>query len=139
MAHVFPREVLGLLRQAVFQPNAKRHYDMLSDSFWWSDEMLLEMAGLCSVKQNWAFRALLAYRGTLIKGQPDEYLRAPWDQLRRECPNWPGFLPERCSTELLPALQRAGRRALISCARTEEEYRRQQINAEPAPADRPCE
>jgi hypothetical protein len=140
MADVFPDEVIHLLRRTVFQPDAQRHYDMLSDSFWWSDELLLEMAGLCLSKKNWAFRTLLSYRGTLIQGQPCEQLRAPWDQLARECPNWPGFRPERRSTELLPALQRAGRRALISCEQADREYRRKQKNAEQgAAADRPRE
>jgi hypothetical protein len=52
MADVFPRAVLDLLRRAVFQPDTERCYDMLSDSFLWSDEMLFEMAGLCSAKHN---------------------------------------------------------------------------------------
>jgi len=140
MADVFPDNVIALLRRATFRLDAQRHYDMLSDSFWWSDEMLFEMSSLCLAKDNWAFRNLMGYRGTLIKGQPCDRLRAPWDQLAREGPSWPGFRPERCSTELLPALKRAGRRALISCERADREYRHKQKNAEPgATADRPRE
>jgi hypothetical protein len=125
-ANLFTEEVIELVRRAAFDPAAKRAYDMMSDSFWWSDEMMLEMASICLAKDNWAFRSLLAYRGTLIRGQPDDRLRPAWDQLLQACPHWPGFRRERYDAELLPALQRAGRRALISCERLDREYRRRQ-------------
>lgn len=111
---------VSILRAAVFDPHAHRTYDALSDSFWWSDETWPEFIQSCRTNRSWALRYLLGYRGTLIRGQPDDTLWPFWDQIARQCPNWPGLTGERCSATLLPALESASRRARASFERTEK-------------------
>jgi hypothetical protein len=72
----------------------------MSGGLVWSDEFPREAISACIAVDNWAFRLVWAYRASLIRGQPREELRAAWDQLAREFPKWPGFLPERRSAEL---------------------------------------
>jgi hypothetical protein len=86
---LFSENELAILRGAQFDPEASRTYDMLSGGFHWSDERLVLAI------DTWAFSYVMGYRASLSNGAPREELRAAWDQLRRECPNWPGFRPER--------------------------------------------
>jgi hypothetical protein len=93
-----------------WDPNAVRHYDVMSDGFHWSDEMPTGAIDACFRGGSWAFRYVLAYRASLIRGEPDQDFQPPWDQLLRECPDWPGFRPERNSPELWRELDRIYRR-----------------------------
>ncbi len=94
---LIPEQALAVLRQARWDASASRRYEIMSGGFIWSDERLGEVAHLCVEQGNWAFRYVIGYRASLIRGAPREGLRAPWDQLLRECPDWPGFRPERSS------------------------------------------
>ena len=81
----------------------------------------------------------MVFRTSLIKDEPIEEYRRNWEQLRAVCPDWPGFRPERCSTDLLPAWQRAHKRMCIGFEREMRETERGDVaEAEPgAAADRP--
>jgi len=108
--NLFPDEALAILRQARWDANAQRSYEIMSGGFRWSDERLGETAFLCVERGNWAFRYVLGYRASLSRGAPREALQAPWEQLRRECPEWPGFRPERSSPGLAAELDAEQRR-----------------------------
>ena len=121
---LFPAEAVAILRQARWDANAQRSYDAMSGGFGWSDEGLNDVALLCVEVGNWAFRYLMGYRASLIRGAPREELRAVWDQLRRECPGWPGFRPERSSPDLAVELKCEDRRISREFLRADKEYNR---------------
>ena len=110
---------LHFLSKAVYDPDAQRCYEILADSFFWSDELVWE--GFAEFSQDWPFRQLMAYRGTVIRGAPDPDLQPVWEQVAKECPGWPGLRPERSSPALAAALQRARRRAYVELLRLERE------------------
>ena len=101
---LFPEEALKYLRATIFVPNATRGFEMMSGGFWWSDEFPKAALDACFDQLNWAWRRVIAYRTSLIVGQPRDEFKAVWEQLERECPNWPGHRTERRSPELLPDL-----------------------------------
>jgi hypothetical protein len=109
---LFPPEALALLRKACWDANARRRYEILSGGFAWSDERLWDVAPICMAQGSWAFRYLMGYRASLIRGMPRDALRAPWDQLLRECPDWPGFRLERSNPALLRELEAEDERAV---------------------------
>ncbi len=114
---LYPEEALAFLHQMRHAPDAHRGFECLSTSFHWSDEGLQRAMRLC---MNYGSRATfytMVFRTSLIKGEPVEVYRRNWDQLRAACPDWPGFRPERCGTELLPAWQRAIKRMCIGFER----------------------
>ncbi len=78
---------------------------------------------------SWAFRFLMGYRASLIRGSPREELRPPWDQLLRECPEWPGFRPERRDSSLATELDRASRRVDVCVRRIERRMRQSAADA----------
>ena len=65
---MFPEEAIESLREAVYDPDADRSYEMMSDSFMWSDERLWETMARNGGQ---ACRSLLGYRGSVIRGAPD--------------------------------------------------------------------
>ena len=81
----------------VADDDARRSFDLLAGGLAWADETpppeLYE--GLVLT----AHRALIAYRASLVLGEPDDALRPTWQLIERVCPNWPGFLPDRRSPE----------------------------------------
>ncbi|WDI42267.1 hypothetical protein [Bremerella sp. P1] len=103
----FPDRALAILRQTIWDPNAICIYDGVSGGLVWSDEYPHEAMKVCLPDNHWAFRYVLAYRASLILGEPREEFSAPWDQLMKECPNWPGLRPERQSTALREQLKQA--------------------------------
>jgi hypothetical protein len=114
---LFPDEALECLRLARYDPQATRGFECLSTSFHWSDERLPQAMRLCRNHESRAHFYVMVYRTSLIKGEPiEEYGRA-WEQLREACPEWPGFRPERCSADLLPAWRRALKRMCIDFER----------------------
>jgi hypothetical protein len=113
---LFPEAALAVLREACWDPDATHSFEIMSGGFRWSDERLEDAASACMQAGSWAFRSLLGYRASLIRGVPREELRAAWDQLLRECPSWPGFRPERLSPALAAELDRESRRSRI-CVR----------------------
>jgi hypothetical protein len=113
----FPAQAIDILRKAKWSSIAKRTFDGLSGGFIWDDELPEGAIEACTRIDNWAFRLVLAYRASLITGEPREECRAPWDQLLRECPEWPGFQSERQSAELRGQLERANERFMASIRR----------------------
>jgi hypothetical protein len=114
---LFPEDALAFLRQTCYDPDARRGFECLSTSFHWSDERLPQAMRLCLNHGSRATFYVMVFRTSLIKGEPIEEYCRNWKQLREACPEWPGFRPERCSTELLPAWQRALKRMCIGFER----------------------
>jgi hypothetical protein len=102
---------------AVHDPAARRGLECLSTSFHWSDEGLPQAMRLCLNHGSRAIFYAMVFRTSLIKGEPIEEYRRTWEQLWAACPEWPGFRPERSSTDLLPAWQRALKRMCIDFER----------------------
>lgn len=96
----FPESALVVLRQTQWDPDATFNYEGMSGGLVWSDEFPREAIAACMAVNNYAFRYVLAYRASLIREEPREEFRPVWDQLKRECPNWPGLRPERQSPDL---------------------------------------
>ncbi|MDG3002481.1 hypothetical protein [Paludisphaera mucosa] len=107
---LFPDAALDILRGASYRPEAERSYDILSGSYWWCDELVRETFAACRRHDSWAFRYLMGYRGSLIRGAPDAELMPVWEQVARACPHWPGLRPERNSPTLAGELHREGRK-----------------------------
>ena len=127
---LFPEEALAILRQAQWDANATHSYEVMSGGFAWSDERLSQSATACMAHGSWAFRFLMGYRASLIRGSPREELRPPWDQLLRECPEWPGFRPERRDPSLATELDRESRRVDVCVRRIERRMRQTSTDAE---------
>jgi len=74
---------------------------MMSGALMWDDEK----PDIPLSELGW-FRAALAYRSSVILGQPRTEFESIWLALQRLAPKWPGFRPERCtpSSELLDYL-----------------------------------
>jgi hypothetical protein len=82
----------------------------MSGGFVWEDEFPEEALDACKRAGSWAFRWVIGYRASLVMGKPRDELRPAWDQLARECPEWPGFRPDR---------QRAEWKERLECANQE--------------------
>jgi hypothetical protein len=121
---LFPETALAILREARWNPDATHSFEIMSGGFQWSDERLGEAALACIACGSWAFRYLMGYRASLIRGVPREGLRAAWEQLSQECPHWPGFRPERVSPLLSAELDRESRRTCIGFRRFERKLRK---------------
>jgi hypothetical protein len=132
---LFPERALSILRAARWDPNASYSYEIMSGGFAWSDERLAEAASICTEQGSWAFRVIMGYRTSLIRQIPREELRSPWDQLLRECPDWPGFRPERRAPSLAPALDREWRKTCVGFRRLERRLRQQTGRKEEGSAD----
>jgi hypothetical protein len=109
---LFPAPAIAILQRARYDPNAVRCYDGLSGSLRWLDEFPDGLTEACHAADSWAFRYLLGFRQSLIRGRPNETCSGPWRQLLQTCPSWPGFRPERNSSALLPELELESRRFL---------------------------
>jgi hypothetical protein len=103
---LFPDEALDLLREAQYDPEARRSFEELPCAFHWSDELLHQAGTICSKHESRADFYLLAFRSSLIREEPIEEYSGPWDQLSQACPAWPGFRLERSSSELVRHLER---------------------------------
>ncbi len=84
-----------------YDPHATKSFELMSGGFVWSDE---SPQAYDDVASGYAFRFLLGYRTSLIMGKPQEALESVWNAVRTECPDWPGFRPERISIELAEEL-----------------------------------
>ena len=80
------------LNDLTFSGNARRFYEMMSGALMWDDEK----PDIPFSELGW-FRAALAYRSSVIFGQPRAEFESIWSALQRIAPKWPGFRPERCS------------------------------------------
>jgi hypothetical protein len=131
---LLPDDAIAVFRRAVWNPDARRFHEMMTGSFWWTDELVQEVAQLCSGRDNWSFRYLMGYRASVIRGKPDGRFRPVWDQVARECPDWPGLRPERSSVSLGAELHREGRRQCIAFLRWECQMSSNKSDAEPGAA-----
>lgn len=69
-------------------------YDLMSDAFVWSDEMLNPSS--LTQGELGALRALLRYRTSLITGVRDDRFQDVWSQLKSSAVGWVGFAENRC-------------------------------------------
>jgi hypothetical protein len=90
-----------LLNDLVFSETARPFYEMLSGALMWDDEK----PSIPFSEIGW-FRVALAYRTSVILGDPRVEFEHIWVSLQRAAPKWPGFRPERCtpSPELLDCI-----------------------------------
>lgn len=102
----FPDEALAHLRAARFKETAFPLLEVTSRSLVWSDEAYLEFVAVCNgLGSPWGL-APLSYRSSLILGQPSKASKRAWDELKRLCPQWPGFRAERSSPKLRDEFER---------------------------------
>ncbi|MBW2365123.1 MAG: hypothetical protein JRF25_08680 [Deltaproteobacteria bacterium] len=47
---------------------------------------------------------LIAYRASVIRGDPSKDLERTWNEFAEACPTWPGLRPERADYSLKEAL-----------------------------------
>jgi hypothetical protein len=107
----FPEVAVACLRQSRYDPTAKPGLELLSGSFVWDDEMDAYFAFVahCRAKKCLVYWEPILFRSSVIRGRPDEKCRRGWEELRRVCPEWPGFRPERYSESLRAELERQER------------------------------
>jgi hypothetical protein len=99
IAPVALAEIAPFLRDLTSSLTATVAFEIMSGGLLWSDEFPEDRA-FFRVK-NWAIiRFVLNYRTSLILGEPAAGGREIWDEAKRQFPDWPGFVPERCSPEL---------------------------------------
>ena len=98
---LFPAEALAIMRKARWRPWARRRYDGLSPGFYWSDEFPWRVSDAWTQQCH----AVIAFRASLILGEPRAPMRPVWDQLEQECPRWPGFRLARRSPALRHRLE----------------------------------
>lgn len=98
MEFIFPEKALAVLREARWDANATRGYELLSGAVTWSDERVHDFVLACMEAGCHEYGTALAYRTSLIEGRPREELRFAWDELRLRCPEWIGFQIERVSS-----------------------------------------
>ena len=101
-----------LLNDLAYSATARRVYEMMSGALMWEDEK----ADLPFSELGW-FRAALAYRSSVILGQPRTEFEPIWGALQRVAPKWPGFRAERCTpspelVEFLNAQKGSSKRSL---------------------------
>jgi hypothetical protein len=123
---LFPDEALAFLGNARYDRAAKRGFEGLTCAFHWSDELLFQVHRICRNHESRAFFYVMVFRSSLIQRKPIEEYRRTWDQLREACPEWPGFRPERCSTELARDLVRTMKRQCIALEREMREAEQQE-------------
>lgn len=105
-------------------PNARVHYELMSDSLVWSDE--LPPLDEFQASDSSILRGVWRYRTSLIMGVPEEKCRSAWEEAQKLFPNWPGFLPQRRLSTLRGFFEER-RAKLINCfEELDERYRRQQ-------------
>lgn len=114
---LFPDDGLAVLQKASYDPAAERGFEGLSRSFFWSDELLRNFMRVCRNHGSMAHRFVMEYRSSLMLGGAIEEYLPVWEQLQNACPAWPGFRPERCSSDLARDLKRAWKRQCLDFER----------------------
>jgi hypothetical protein len=96
----------ALVRQEK-NPAARVAYDAMSDGLWWEDEM----PHLNPQQRISIIRCIRSHRTDLILGNEGRF-SGLWEGLRRLCPDWIGFSPERCQPdpELVVLIERNRRK-----------------------------
>jgi hypothetical protein len=102
----FPEGAVAILRAAQYDPAARPSLELVSESFIWDEEGYLDFVVACRAQGCLAYWEPVAFRSSVILGQPDEQYRRGWEELRRLCPDWPGFRAERYCESLRSELER---------------------------------
>src|SRR5689334_3820530 len=79
-----PRVLAKALRRTRFDPSASRSAELFSGGFMYSDEMPAKWY-FDPNDGGYAFRRLIAFRASLIRGEPMEHLQPIWDEIQRLC------------------------------------------------------
>ncbi|MBW1814746.1 MAG: hypothetical protein JRJ39_14070 [Deltaproteobacteria bacterium] len=87
----------------LYDPNAIRSLELLSGAFVWSDEQPAteNIEGLKVIE---FLKVLIAYRASVIRGDPAKDLERTWNEFAEACPTWPGLRPERADCSLKETL-----------------------------------
>jgi hypothetical protein len=128
---LFPEEALAMLQQARYDPEARRGYEALTCAFYWSDELLSKVHRICLNHGSRAYFYLMVFRSSHVRSKPIEEYRRTWEQLQAAAPEWPGFRPERCSTDIARDLDRTTKRQCIALERELREVVEGENHAEP--------
>ena len=86
-----------------YDPNATRSLELLSGAFVWSDEQPTtdNIEGPRVIE---FLKVLIAYRASVIRGNPNKDFEHTWNEFAEACPTWPGLRPERADYSLKEAL-----------------------------------
>ncbi len=100
------------LNDLTFSETARRFYEVMSGALMWDDEK----PDIPFSELGW-FRAALAYRSSVILGQPRTEFESIWSALQRTAPKWPGFRAERCTpspelVDFLNAQRKSSKRSI---------------------------
>ena len=104
---IYPRKAIAVMRAAKHDPSAECMLSYMSAALVWTDENYSAFQVACLANNCRRYWDPAAYRASLVLGRPDKRYRAGWEELRRLCPRWPGFRPERRSRALRAELKRA--------------------------------
>jgi hypothetical protein len=104
----FPEEAVACLRRTRYNSAARHSLELVSGSFIWQDEFAdyVEFVAHCRATGCPRYWELVVYRTSVIRGRPNEGLRRGWEELRKVCPDWPGFREERYGQALRAELER---------------------------------
>src|ERR1700733_6167628 len=104
-SQVFPEDAIAAIRKASWDEHATWGIEGCSGTPIWSDENYVDFVCACAGVKNWSYWDPVLCRLWLITGQenparPLAECRRAWEELKKRCPDWPGFRPERCSDAL---------------------------------------
>jgi hypothetical protein len=104
----FAEEAVARLRRTRYNPAARPSLELVSSSFIWEDEFAdyVEFVAHCRAKGCLRYWEPVCYRTSVIRGRPNARFRRGWEELRKVCPDWPGFRQERYDKALRGELER---------------------------------
>lgn len=114
-------------------PQARMNYDLFAGGLFWSDECPI-WDEVRDGGEIGCWRVLLAYRASLIIGEPRVKFTSTWEQFQSLCPQWPGFAPERRDPSLAGRLRELNEAGTRSWDEANERYERQQAAGRKASA-----
>src|SRR5262245_60756296 len=92
----FPELAIEALREAKYDPDAQPAYEFFSGACMWADENYSEFVSICHDSGNMRYWEPICYRASVLLGEPPtDHDQRGWEELRRMCPEWPGFHPSR--------------------------------------------
>jgi hypothetical protein len=97
-------DLTPLFRNSAARPSL----ELMGGSFIWDDEFedYVEFVAHRRTKGCLRYREHVSYRTSVIRGRPIEEARRGWQELRKVCPDWPGFREERYDKALRAELDR---------------------------------